>query len=199
MKLALLACLVASPALATCPTRADLTEGVILVQNEPSFLRSDIEIRGAGLFEVRLMRDADENASAMTLAYAHALAPEAINDAGALRLRAYDPAVTTLDRLDEAGDLTFDLIERDEAGEETSARLLFNHLGTRTREILDCSYEVWTVREMTARPGGEITTRELEYAPDLGVLLAAHEIDAAGQRRAIYEYTWIGTAADVAR
>jgi hypothetical protein len=199
MKAALIACVAATPAFATCPTGADLREGVVLVQNEPTFLRTDVEVRSGALLEVRLSRDAEERATVRSLTYVHALAPEVINETGTPRLRVYDPEVTRLDRLDDLGDITFRVTERDEAGEETETQVLFNHVGTGTRRILDCTYDTWKVREMTARAHGEITTRELDYAPALGLVLAASEIDAGGDSRPLFSYTWIGTAADVAR
>lgn len=42
--------IMADRGLAACPTRADLDEGVVLVQNTPFFARSDFETAGSSVF-----------------------------------------------------------------------------------------------------------------------------------------------------
>lgn len=187
------------PAAASCPTRADLREGVTLVQNEPIFIRADVEAQPGGLLEVRLTRDARERATVVTLAYEHPLAPLSIRSAGQARLRSYDPTPAALDRLDVEGDATFSVTETTADGSRETGRLLLNHTGAGTRRIQDCTYDVWTVRLMEADASGTIETRDVVYAPALGLVLAEAAIGPDGTARPLYDYTWIGTAADVAR
>ncbi|MEC7762262.1 MAG: hypothetical protein VX874_10175 [Pseudomonadota bacterium] len=189
--------LTAAPALATCPSRADLREGIVLVQNEPYFIRADIELRPDGFHEVQLIRTADDARTVIALSYENALAPMSRTEGRETRLTAYDTDTRILETLPTEGDVT--LSATDTAGAETTTRrMLFNHIGTDTRMILNCTYDVWTVRVMEAGADGTIDTRELVYAPDLGAVLAAHSIGPEGTETQ-FNYTWIGTSADVAR
>lgn len=187
----------AGPAMATCPTRADLREGIVLVQNEPIFIRADIELRPDGFNEVRLITDADEVKSVVTLTYDHALAPMSVNEGGEVRLLSYTGDTGALDDLARLGDVSLSLTEVS-MDEETTRPVLFNHVGDGTRGILDCTYDTWTIRVMEAGATGEIDTREVEYAPEIGAILSERRITPDGDET-LYDYTWIGTSADVAR
>lgn len=189
--------LATGPALATCPTRADLRQGIVLVQNEPTFIRADIELRPDGFQEVRLIRDADDNRSVVSLTYTHPLAPASRTEGRETRLISYDADTSVLDALPSQGDMTLSATETSGTG-STTRRILFDHTGTDTRSILDCTYDVWTVRMMEAAADGSIETREVTYAPDIGAVLSARRIGPDGPET-LYDYTWIGTSADVAR
>jgi hypothetical protein len=187
----------AGPALATCPTRADLREGIVLVQNEPTFIRADIELRPDGFHEVRLIRDAEDNRSVVALTYTHALAPATWTEGNKTRLISYDADPVILNTLSTEGDVSLTATET--SGNEISTRrMLFNHIGNDTRTILDCTYDAWTIRVMEAAEDGTIDTRELTYAPSIGAVLSARRIGPDGPET-LYDYTWIGTSADVAR
>ena len=50
---ALIPLLLAGPAMAACPDRLDLMQGIVLVQNGEHFRRADVEDTARGLMEVR--------------------------------------------------------------------------------------------------------------------------------------------------
>lgn len=184
---------VASPALAACPTPADLGQGVVLVQNEPVFRRSDVELNAAGFQEVAIIGDGANNKRVELRTYAHALTPVMEQDASGTWLHHYDPAPDGLERLDEIREARFEVTSTGDLGKQVVSQLLITFDEAGTSVVQGCFYDTWRVTVMRAEPGGEVTERKVTYAPDMGLILAQ---DA---REASFAYTWIGTGADVAR
>lgn len=195
MRAILLSFFVASPALATCPTSDDLVKGVVLVQNEPLYVRSDVELRTTGFIEARITGVPGGEKSGEVRSFDHALALSQSQQDGTQTLYAYNPTVERLNRLDKDGEARFTVSERTGGGKEQIAQLLFTYEGQGETVIQSCTYDTWRVREMRADAGGTVTTRWLTYAPRLGLVLGVEAPDPADS----FTYTWIGTAADVAR
>jgi hypothetical protein len=195
--IALLTCL-ASPALATCPTAADLPAGVILVQNEPTFIRADFDLTARGLREVRLTRTPGAGNRVEARVADHVLTPALIDRVEGRSILTYDADVAALDELDRAGEARLSALITSETEGDRRRDLLFIYRGAGEAEILNCTYDTWTVRELRASDS-EITTFEHSYAPALRLVLASREVLGDGAERVLFDYTWIGTAADVAR
>lgn len=187
--------LITSPALATCPTADDLAGGVVLVQNEPLYIRSDVELRATGFFEARITGAPGGDKTGHLRTFDHALALSQDQKDGVQRFFGYDPNVQQLDRLDEAGEARFRVTERSGVGKDVTAQLLLTFEGQGETTILTCTYDTWQVREMRADPEGTVSTRTLTYAPALRLVLAVEAEDPAES----FAYTWIGTTSDVAR
>lgn len=188
-----LACL-ASPAMADCPTRADLRAGVTLVQNGDHFIRSDFEQTGDGLREVRFERK-DGTPRQRVIMFAHGLLPQGISEGRAIMQNIYDAAPERLDALSTQGSIVTSGTRIGEDGAPQPIQVAHVHDGLDEVAILGCRYETWKVRETLVIDGVIGGERRLEYAPELGVVVAQEP----GQGRDGFKYTWIGTAADVAR
>lgn len=188
-----LACL-ASPAMADCPTRADLRAGVTLVQNGDHFIRSDFEWTGDGLREVRIERK-DGKPRQRVFVFAHGLLPLGVSEGRAITRLIYDTAPERLDALSTEGSTVTRGTRIGDNGAPQPVQVAHVHDGVSEMAILGCRYETWKVRETRVIDGVIQGERLLTYAPELGVVVAQEP----GQGRDGYAYTWIGTAADVAR
>ena len=188
-----LACL-ASPAMADCPTRADLRAGVTLVQNGEHFIRSDFELTGDGLREVRFERK-DGTPRQRVFVFAHGLLPLGVSEGRAITRHIYDTAPERLDALSTEGSIVTRGTRIGDNGAPQPVQVAHVHDGVSEMAILGCRYETWKVRETRVIDGVIQGERLLTYAPELGVVVAQEP----RQGRDGFGYTWIGTAADVAR
>lgn len=190
----ILACIMATaPALASCPTDNDLREGIVLVQNEPNFVRSDFDLEAGMLREVRVTRGGENDTATIRL-FEHGLAPVLTSDADGERVFTYTPAPVKLDGLRAVGEMRFEVMEVDAFGKPIVAQTIFTFVDTARFDIMTCDYEVWKIRVTSAKLDATIETRDIDYAPALGLVMASR-----GDRGVNYRYSWIGTAADVAR
>lgn len=190
--------LLASPAQAYCPTAGDLPGGVVLVQNAPFFLRSDFERSSIGVTETRIDRASGANRQ-RTFLLGHGLAPTGIFEGATITEITYDGDLTALDRLQGIGDIVLSGRLSTNAGPVEPVQLALSYMGAAEREILNCGYDIWTVSQILLVGGQILERRELDYAPALGVVVAARDLDEDGAQVAEYAYSWIGTGADVAR
>lgn len=196
----LMAATLAIPAEASCPTAEDLAEGVVLVQNAPIFVRTDVERQPTGFKEVRLIRDGDRRAQVQLSTFDHAIARSMTSDGLSETVFTYSDAVTRLDGLAQAGEVRFDVVaSRRPAGgpaQRTSGQLIYRFEGAGETRIMSCTYATWQVRELRADETGAISSRLLTYAPELRLVLAERALSGPGVS---YAYSWIGTSAEVAR
>lgn len=183
--------LLAQPALAACPTRADLDDGLVLVQNTPFFVRADIERTPFGV-QIEQLTRTDRGTTRRASLLAHAFAPlETVTPGGVIRYR-YDGDPEVIDHIDQLGlhSLTATALRPDGASARVTLDARFE--GHAELDLAECSYDTLYVRLRRIPETGPTETTFLHYAPALGLILAA---DGA----ASFRYQWIGTAADVAR
>lgn len=187
--LSALIALAATGAQASCPTRADLSEGVVLVQNTPAFVRSDFDIVDGGIRETRVDR-LDGSLQARTRLLAHGLLDISGVD--------YDDDPGALDALPETGRVILTGALRD-AARPVPVAFAATYLGDGTQALAECRYDTWQVRVQELYEGRAGPAFVVDFAPALGLVLAVAELDAAGATRPLYAYQWAGTAADVER
>ena len=196
---ALIPLLLAGPAMAACPDRLDLMQGIVLVQNGEHFRRADVEDTARGLMEVRLERPGTGEARSSITFYEHGLAASSEQTGSRIFRTAYRGDVGALDRLDELGEVSLSGEVTDSAGERRALALIAAYLGAGEYAMAECRYATWQVRYAVASPGGEPAVFHMDFAPELGVVLAARQVDEAGREEPLFAYTWIGTRADVQR
>lgn len=180
---------------ASCPTRADLREGITLVQNGDYFIRSDFELTAQGLQEVRIERD-QSGGRQRVIVFGHGLVPLGYSEGRDITrlLPGEDPA--RLDGLPAAGSMVTNATLVDPDGTQKPMQLVHVFSDASETSILGCAYDTWEITETFVLDGAIRGERRLSYAPDLGVIVAAQSSDGSTQG---YVYSWIGTAADIAR
>jgi hypothetical protein len=196
----LLGCLVPGLAGATCPTRSDLGQGIVLVQNGEPFRRADFQMTAQGLKEVRQQNEGGRVQNTVAY-YAHGLASSLEQSGGRSFRTLYHGDVRDLERLDELIEVTLtgEVLDSEGGGREQIA-LRVTWQGEDSYALAACRYDVWRVRYEYITPGGRAARFDLDYAPRLGLVLAGREIGGADNGEAqVFAYTWIGTDADVQR
>jgi len=179
----------AAGAEASCPTRADLSEGVVLVQNTPAFLRSDFDVVDGGIRETRVDR-LGGTLQARTRLLAHGLLDISGID--------YDDDPGALDALPETGHV---ILTGELRGADRQVPVAFDatYLGDGTQALAECRYDTWQIRVQEVYEGRAGPAFVVDFAPALGLVLAVAELDDAGATMPLYAYQWAGTAADVER
>lgn len=194
---ALALCLAAPPGFAGCPTGADMARGIVLVQNQPFFIRSDFEATPDGFVEERLV-DVDGRKRASTATYRHGLVLTAERAAaGAIEIVYPDP-IAPVDALPEAGRLTLGGRLTGPRG-EAPVDLVLDFIGHGSVALAECAYDTWTVASSLTTSDGAGARLQVEYSPELNIVLAAGQLEPDGTVTPAYAYQWAGTAADVAR
>ncbi|MBV7409101.1 hypothetical protein [Maritimibacter sp. DP1N21-5] len=185
-----------SPAWATCPTAADLgTGGITLVQNDPTFRRSDYEVAAEGLTEVRLYEQEGRTLQRV-VTYAHGLAPTTETRPEGLVQISYAGDVAALDRIDREGAVVLDAKWLGPVRRLADLQIAYRFAEAREMVIQTCAYRVFDIEEVWVLDGDDIVRRTVAFAPDLGLILSAHDKEETGED---FAYSWIGTAADIAR
>ena len=184
-------------AVAACPTAADLVQGIVLVQNAPQFRRADFEDTPRGVMEVRHERGPEGSSNTIAW-YAHGLASSSEQVGGREFRTLWRGDLDALDRLDTLGEvtLTAEVLDSDGGRRDLAMRALFEGAGEYA--LAECRYPVWQVRYEVFLTSGEISAFRLDYAPGLGVVLAAREVGPEGEVP-VFAYGWIGTSDDVRR
>lgn len=186
MRAILVSLLLSSPAMAACPTKADLAEGVTLVRASPLFKVMYREEDGV-LTEYRQMsRLEGEVRRAST--YANALAVEQQESANGIISFDYMADMDAALKVDETGDFAamFGLIVDGKRFGTGHYRLFFEGEG-RVR-IGDCVYDTWVLRNENAIEGMEPIHFLWDYAPDLGVVVRTEQVDPRGRTLSVVEY-----------
>ncbi|WP_288926959.1 hypothetical protein [uncultured Maritimibacter sp.] len=186
MRAILVSLLLSSPAMAACPTKADLAEGVTLVRASPLFKVMYRE-EGGVLTEYRQMsRLEGEVRRAST--YANALAVEQQESANGIISFDYMADMDAALKVDETGDFAamFGLIVDGKRFGTGHYRLFYEGEG-RVR-IGDCVYDTWVLRNENAIEGMEPIHFLWDYAPDLGVVVRTEQVDPRGRTLSVVEY-----------
>ena len=186
MRAILVSLLLSSPAMAACPTKADLAEGVTLVRASPLFKVMYREEDGV-LTEYRQMsRLEGEVRRAST--YANALAVEQQESANGIISFDYMADMDAALKVDETGDFAamFGLIVDGKRFGTGHYRLFYEGEG-RVR-IGDCVYDTWVLRNENAIEGMEPIHFLWDYAPDLGVVVRTEQDDPRGRTLSVVEY-----------
>lgn len=186
MRAILVSLLLSSPAVAACPTKADLAEGVTLVRASPLFKVMYREEDGV-LTEYRQMsRLEGEVRRAST--YANALAVEQQESANGIIAFDYMADMDAALKVDETGDFAamFGLIVDGKRFGTGHYRLFYEGEG-RVR-IGDCVYDTWVLRNENAIEGMEPIHFLWDYAPDLGVVVRTEQVDPRGRTLSVVEY-----------
>jgi hypothetical protein len=180
-----------------CPTQDDLTRTIVLVQNTPTFVRSDYETAASRLFyrtEMRIGASVFVESGFL----AHPFAPTEISINGAIETITYsgDPAV--FDHLDQIGTHRIEGIKTLPSGATRPHFVEAHFTGTGRVDLAECSYEVWHVELRQPDESGTEMSARVNYAPSLGLVLGVTLTSAAGDQPLV-RYEWIGTGNDVAR
>lgn len=186
MRAILVSLLLSSPAVAACPTKADLAEGVTLVRASPLFKVMYREEDGV-LTEYRQMsRLEGEVRRAST--YANALAVEQQESANGIISFDYMADMDAALKVDETGDFAamFGLIVDGKRFGTGHYRLFYEGEG-RVR-IGVCVYDTWVLRNENAIEGMEPIHFLWDYAPDLGVVVRTEQVDPRGRTLSVVEY-----------
>ncbi|MGH1367608.1 MAG: hypothetical protein ACRBCL_03255 [Maritimibacter sp.] len=191
------ACLLPVSAAIACPTKDDLPRTIVLVQNAPTFVRTDYETAGADLFfrtEMRIGPSVIVESGYL----AHPFAPVETALNGAVETVTYsgDPAV--FDHLDQIGHHRIEGTKTLPSGATQPHFVEARFAGTGRVELAECQYDVWHVDLVQpGGPNGDIAAR-VDFAPALGLILGITLTSAANQQPLVH-YQWIGTGDDVAR
>ena len=196
--LALLCLLPVTVAEAACPARSDLADGIVLVQNWPTFRRADFEKSPRGVMETR-QDEAGDSPRNSVIWYAHGLAPHLEQARGYERSVSYHGEVRELDQLETLGEVALTATEVETPGRRREITIRVTYLDTQAYALGECHYDSWLLRLETTTAGGEPVVKTLNYIPALGLVAAASAKTPDGKDILDYRYTWIGTKADVRR
>ncbi|MDU8926612.1 hypothetical protein RXV86_04365 [Alisedimentitalea sp. MJ-SS2] len=191
-------CLLPWAAHAACPTRADLTEGITLVQNAPHFRRADFQNTPLGLTETRQNRVGGGLGRSASL-YLHGLTPiEEIRPDGTWR-HSYHGDLSQLDRLDVLTQVSLAGTATDNTGQHREFTLHVRFIEQHRYHLKECPYVVWSLSHEITSAGHGPEHLHLDYSPELGIVLSARHLTDDGKVIPVFSYTWIGTKADIKR
>ena len=194
---ALLCLAAAAPAVASCPTGEDMTDGIVLAQNTPFFMRGDFKATPEGFVEMRVIDFGGQVQESMAL-YRHGLVMTGEHSpAGHVEINYVDELRPVHD-LPEEGKASISGVAKGPLG-EAYVELELEFVGHGTIALAECTFDTWTVKSTLLDRDGAGASFQLEYAPELDLVLAAGQIGADGTVTPAYAYQWAGTAADVAR
>ncbi len=187
--------LLAAPALADCPTGADLAEGIILAQNEPFFMRGDFKATPEGFVETRVIEIGGKLQEAMAL-YRHGLVMTGEHSAAGHVEITYVDDLRPVFELPETGKAAISGIAKGPLG-EAYVELELEFLGHGEAVLGDCTFETWTVKSSLLDREGTGASFRVAYSPELDVILSAGQIGADGNVTPAYAYQWAGRAVDM--
>lgn len=190
-------CIAAAPALAGCPTGADMVQGIVLAQNEPFFMRGDFQATADGFVELRVS-DFGGRRQFRAATYRHGLVMTGEQSASGEVEITYLERDLPVDTLPATGKLTFSGLARGPGG-DTGVELELVFEGHNSVALAECGFATWTVTSTLRGQDGAGTSYRLEYSPELDLVLAAGQIGTDGTVTPTYAWQWAGTAADVAR
>jgi len=190
-------CTAALPGLAGCPTGKDITEGIVLAQNEPFFMRGDFKSTPEGFVEMRVIEMDGQAQESMAL-YQHGLVMTGEHSpAGHVEITYVDD-IRPLDRLPEEGKVAISGIAKGPLG-DAYVELELEFVGIGKVALAECEFDTWTVNSSLLDRDGAGARFQVEYAPELNLVLAAGQIGPDGTVTPAYAYQWAGTAADMVR
>ncbi len=190
-------CVAAGPALASCPTGEDMADGIVLAQNTPFFMRGDFKAMTEGFVETRIIDAGGQVQERMAL-YLHGLVMTGEHSpAGHVEITYVDD-LRPVTSLPEEGKVSISGIAKGPLG-EAFVELELEFVAHSTIALAECEYDTWTVTSTLIDRDGAGASFQMEYAPELDIVLAAGQIAADGAVTPAYAYQWAGTAADVAR
>ena len=108
----------------------------------------------------------------------------------------YTDALADLDRIESEGAVVLDAKRLGPERGLDDMQVALRFLEARDMVIQTCNYRVLDVEETVVLSGDVVSRRTVAFAPDLGLILSAQANDETGES---FAYTWIGTAADIAR
>ncbi len=186
----------AAPLHAECPTSADLEAGIVLAQNTPFFLRGDFKAVDEGIVERRVMVVGGEAVESMAL-YRHGLVMTGEHSPTGHVEITYVDDLAGVYHLPDTGKAAISGIAKGPLG-DAYVELELEYLGSSTLTLGECAFETWQVASSLKDRSGAGAVFELDYAPELGVVLGARLIGDDGSRSPTYAYQWAGTAAEIA-
>jgi hypothetical protein len=186
MRLLPLFLILAAPALAECPTKADLAQGVTLLRENPYF-GSTYRVEDDVLNEYRIMlRDGDEQRRTTT--YYHPLAVDTQDSRSGTVDYDYHADLEPLTRIDEAEEFAAQvtLSVDDERLAAGSYRVFYE--GESEVTVGDCTYDSWLLSNEVRLDGYEPIILLWDYAPDLGLIVRTEQVDALRNTLSVVEY-----------
>ena len=163
----------------TCPTRADVDNGVRLTRLDP-FFSVVFTNTSDGLAEARVIQRGGAREVAGTV-YSHALAVTSRSTPNGPLTIAYDADPASLDDLPaiRTWNSTVTLTLDDAPFAQGSYTATVTGFGEAT--IGACSYDVWRVRDLLSLDNGAILAFEKSYAPALGLVIGSIQLDQQDQ------------------
>jgi hypothetical protein len=186
------ACIIATPSFASCPTKANAGNGVILTRTTP-FFSSFFITKNAILHERRIMvRGAEpENVSSM---FQHPLTVgNRISKNRKLSLH-YKADVDDLDRLLELKAWSSPVTLTDNDKTIGSGSFSVKYLRSGQIVIGECRYLVWKVENRLILKGGTSVGFRHLYSPELHLILRSTRLDANGKPVSMVKYDKIETS-----
>jgi len=189
--------LAASPALAECPTGDDLKDGITLAQNTPFFMRSDFKRTEEGFVEERVVESGGQAQKSMAL-YRHGLVMVGEHSPSGHVEITYVDALSPLETLPEKGTVSISGVAKGPLG-ESFVELEVSFVEPGSVDVAECRFETWVIRSTLKDRDGAGASFRMDYAPELGLVLAASVLGADGQETPAYAYQWAGRTADLKR
>lgn len=165
------------PALAeTCPTNADLENGIRLTRDDP-FFSVILTQTPDGLAEARVATRGAQSETVNTI-YRHPLAVSSRISNGVTFTAEYGDDPTALNDLNalRTWSTPVSLFQNGEFFTNGTYTATLTGLGQ--AEIGPCTYDVWRVRDVILLDNGVSIQFEKSYAPELGAILRSIELDA---------------------
>ncbi|MEC7762263.1 MAG: hypothetical protein VX874_10180 [Pseudomonadota bacterium] len=193
MRALFLSLLLASPAMAQCPTKADLAGGVTLVRASPMFKVIYREEDGV-LTEYRQMSRL-EGEVRRSSTYLNALAvqeQDSTNGTIAFDYMADMDAALAVNETEDFAAMFALIVDGKRYG--TGHYRLFYEGEGRVR-IGECGYDTWVLRNESEIEGMGTIHFLWDYAPDLGIVVRTEQVDPRGRTLSVVEYDGIVTGA----
>jgi len=181
-------------ALADCPGHVSDVKGIELSRTEP-FFGNVYRQTPRGLTEERMM-ERDGEVEEVSTVYPHALAPgERISAQGSMILD-YVADPSELDRLNETGTWTSEVVLRVNGQAVMTGRAEKRLAGTEMITVGECRTEVWLVEDRLELGQGDGDWMLLSYAPALGLVVRSMTLSAEGKPLRGVEFDTIQALAD---
>ncbi|MEO1775141.1 MAG: hypothetical protein AAFS07_09340 [Pseudomonadota bacterium] len=177
--LGLAAALIATPALATCPSGADLATGITLSRSAPAY-ETYYERSDGRLTEVRRATRGDQTLE-VTQRFQHHLAPWVTEQPGGSLEFRYDGEVSELNNLKASRQWTSSLTVLQNGEPLTTGQRTVSMIDEGQMAVGGCLYRIWEVGTTTRLLTGAVVGYRQYYSPTLGLVLRSIQLDARGE------------------
>lgn len=170
--------LASGTAVANCPDKANLDDGVVLYRSAP-FLGSLFKIHSGQLQEWRLTSKDGDTEIAFTNTNHALLAGSRLKGKTVIGLF-YDTDVASLDDLPTSKQWQSEVTFRVGSAEKASGTVSIQYRNVHSHKLGECEFSVWEVDVTTSLSVTPTSTFRKFYAPSLGLVLGSIKLDANG-------------------